>query len=400
MTMVNALALLAGIYFLSTTVAKLSGGRLPSALLTTPIMLILFWSGIMTAEDINTSGITTIYQMTMTLLLVNMGTTLDIQMLWKKKRLIPVCLAALAGIAVFVFTIGQMLFGRDLAYASYPTLAGSQVATYMMQEVALEKGMDEIAAIILLMLVCQQWISMPLIANLTRMEALKFLKKFRDGSMKLISPLPEANTGKDEGAARSLLIDRIPRKYATVHMHFFLCALFSAFSAWLGNFTAGFAGGILNASLMGLVIGVAAREAGLIEKDPLGKANVLPFFMFALIMGMRASLASLSPSGLLAALAPIFGLLFLGVAGIILMSLIVGKIAGLSPAMSILVGIQAYSGYPVNYQIGTEVIEAVASTKEEIETLKELIIPNLVIGGVISVSISSVVIASVLVNLW
>ena len=129
-------------------------------------------------------------------------------------------------------------------------------------------------------------------------------------------------------------------------------------------------------------------------------AIALPFFMFALIMGMRASLASLSPSGLLAALAPIFGLLFLGVAGIILMSLIVGKIAGLSPAMSILVGIQAYSGYPVNYQIGTEVIEAVASTKEEIETLKELIIPNLVIGGVISVSISSVVIASVLVNLW
>lgn len=396
MTLIGALTVLTGVYLLSTYVAKITGGRLPSALLTTPIMMILFWSGFMTAEDVDTSGLTMVYTMTMALLLVNMGTTLDYKMLWKKKKLILVCFGALFGAGVLALTVGRMLFGREFVIASYPTLAGSQVATYMMQAVCEEKGLLELSAIILLILVAQQWISMPIIANLTRFEGRKMLTSIRNGTLALPQKTQAVSA---EAAPERKLIDKIPAKYDTVYLHFFLCAIFSWVAAKIGGITGGFTGGILNASLMGLVIGLVARQMGLIGRDPLAKAKVLPFFMMAMIMAMRKSLANLSPSALLDALVPIIGILLLGVVGIILASLIVGKLVGLSPAMSILVGIQCYSGYPVNYQISTEVIEAITENEEERNYLKDTIVPNLVIGGVISVSISSVIIAGVFVNL-
>ena len=396
MTLIGALTVLTGVYLLSTYVAKITGGRLPSALLTTPIMMILFWSGFITAEDVDTSGLTMVYTMTMALLLVNMGTTLDYKMLWKKKKLILVCFGALFGAGVLALTVGRMLFGREFVIASYPTLAGSQVATYMMQAVCEEKGLLELSAIILLILVAQQWISMPIIANLTRFEGRKMLTSIRNGTLALPQKTQAVSA---EAAPERKLIDKIPAKYDTVYLHFFLCAIFSWVAAKIGGITGGFTGGILNASLMGLVIGLLARQLGLIGRDPLAKAKVLPFFMMAMIMAMRKSLANLSPSALLGALVPIIGILLLGVVGIILASLIVGKLVGLSPAMSILVGIQCYSGYPVNYQISTEVIEAITENEDERNYLKDTIVPNLVIGGVISVSISSVIIAGVFVNL-
>lgn len=396
MTLIGALTVLTGVYLLSTYVAKITGGRLPSALLTTPIMMILFWSGFMTAEDVDTSGLTMVYTMTMALLLVNMGTTLDYKMLWKKKKLILVCIGALFGAGVLALTVGRMLFGREFVIASYPTLAGSQVATYMMQAVCEEKGLLELSAIILLILVAQQWISMPIIANLTRFEGRKMLTSIRNGTLALPQKTQVVSA---ESTSERKLIDKIPAKYDTVYLHFFLCAIFSWVAAKIGGITGGFTGGILNASLMGLVIGLLARQLGLIGRDPLAKAKVLPFFMMAMIMAMRKSLANLSPSALVEALVPIIGILLLGVVGIILASLIVGKLVGLSPAMSILVGIQCYSGYPVNYQISTEVIEAITENEEERNYLKDTIVPNLVIGGVISVSISSVIIAGVFVNL-
>lgn len=351
----------------------------------------------MTAADVDTSGLSTVYAMTMAVLLVNMGTTLDYKMLWKKKKLILVCFSALLGAGVLSMTVGRMLFGREFVIASYPTLAGSQVATYMMQAVCEEKGLLELSAIILLILVAQQWISMPIIANLTRFEAKKMLASIHDGTLALPQRTEVVYT--ESPAPEKKLIDRIPAKYNTVYLHLFLCVLFSWLAAKIGGFTGGFTGGILNASLMGLVIGLVARQLGLIARDPLAKAKVLPFFMMAMIMAMRKTLANLSPSALLEALVPIIGILLLGAAGIILASLIVGKLVGLTPAMSVLVGIQCYSGYPVNYQISTEVIEAVTENEEEREYLKDTIVPNLVIGGVISVSISSVIIAGVFVNL-
>jgi hypothetical protein len=203
----------------------------------------------------------------------------------------------------------------------------------------------------------------------------------------------------EEKAVAPKLIDRIPAKYNTEYLHFFLCAFFSWTAAKIGAVTGSFTGGILNASLMGLIIGLLARQLGLVGRDPLAKAKVLPFFMMAMIMAMRRTLANLSPSALLEALPSIIGILLLGVVGIILASLIMGKLMGLTPTMSILVGIQCYSGYPVNYQISTEVIEAVTEDEAERAYLKDTIVPNLVIGGVISVSISSVIIAGVFVNL-
>lgn len=395
MSLVVSLAVLSGIYLIGTLISKATGGRVPSALATIPIMFIMFWTGLLSAEDISASNLPAVYAIMMALVLVNVGTTFDAKMLLKEKKIVAICVASLAGCGVLVLTIGSLIFGRDLAFASYPALAGGLVATALMQEAALAKGLTEVAAIVLLVLTIQQWVSMPVISNTVRVEAKKLLNDFHGGAAAEKGPAAE----KIQVPQQIKLIDRLPAKYDSMYLHFFLCSLFSALAAWIASYTSPISRGILGTALIGIIVGVIARALGLIAKDPLAKINLMPFFMFAMIMSMRSSLATLSLSALLASLLPIAGLIILGGIGLCLCAVIVGKFVGISIPMAICIGIQAYSGYPLNYQIALETIEAVASGPEEIEYLKDQIMPKVVIGGVVSVSISSVIIGAIFVNL-
>lgn len=396
MTLVVSLTLLTGIYLFGILLSKATNGRIPSALSTLPVMFALFWTNILTPEGIEASKLPAVYALMMAILLVNAGSTFDLKMLIREKRITFVCLASLLGCGILVLTVGWMLFGRDMAIVSYPSLCGGLVATVLMQEAALEKGLVEIAAIVVMLWSVQQWVSMPVISNTIRAEARRMLNEFND------SEFSQARKSIVSAASRSdevKLIDRIPEKYASPWIGFFICCLLSALAEVIASFTGPVTSGILGTALVGIIIGVVARACGVINKDPITKMGLMPFFMFAMIMSMRVSLASLSPTALLQALWPLLGMIVLGLIGLCAFGVLVGKLMGISVPMSICLAVQAYSGYPINYQIGLEVIEAVASTPEEIEYLKDSILTKVVVGGVVSVSISSVIIGSIFANL-
>lgn len=396
MSLINSLTILVGIYLLGVLISKWTNGRVGSALATLPIMFIMFWTGILTPADIDASHLPAVYDIMTAVILVNVGTTFDLKMLRKEWRLVILCLGSLLGCGVIVLTVGTILFGRDLAFTCYPSLAGGMVATMLMQQAALEKGLEEVAAIVLLVLTVQQWFSMPLITNFTRLEAKRLQKGFDPAMIK------QTGTSTTELAAtpqKAKLIDRLPESYNNPYIDFFLLCLFSAIANWLSSITSAPTKGLLGSALVGMIVGVVARAAGVITKDPLSRSKLMPFFMLAMVMSMRKSLAALSVQGLLNSLIPVVGIILLGAVGIIGVAILVGKFVGLSVPMSIVVGIQAYSGYPINYQMGLETIEAVATTPEEQEYLKAEILPKIVIGGVISVSVASVIIGSIFVSL-
>ena len=58
-----------------------------------------------------------------------------------------------------------------------------------------------------------------------------------------------------------------------------------------------------------------------------------------------------------------------------------------------------YCGYPGNYQIANEVIDVLARTEEENKYLKDEILTRVVEGSVVSVSITSVVLAGFFISL-
>lgn len=396
MSLINSLTILVGIYLLGVLISKWTNGRVGSALATLPIMFILFWTGVLTPADIDASQLPAVYAILTAVILVNVGTTFDLKMLRKEWRLVILCLGSLLGCGVVVLTVGTLLFGRDLAFTCYPSLAGGMVATMLMQQAALAKGLEDVAAIVLLVLTVQQWFSMPLITNLTRLEAKRLQKSFDPAMAGKAGVCTAKMTAQSQ---RVKLIDRLPESSNNPYIDFFLLCLFSAIASWISGITSAPTKGLLGPALVGMIVGVVARAAGVITKDPLSRSKLMPFFMLAMVMSMRKSLATLSVQGLLHSLVPIVGLILLGAVGIIGMSILMGKFVGLSVPMSIVVGIQAYSGYPLNYQMGLETIEAVATSPEEREYLKAEILPKIVIGGVISVSVASVIIGSIFANL-
>ena len=59
----------------------------------------------------------------------------------------------------------------------------------------------------------------------------------------------------------------------------------------------------------------------------------------------------------------------------------------------------SYAGYPLNYQVCMEVISVVAQNAEEAEYLKDHVLQKVIIGGIVSVSLASVIIAGVMVSM-
>ena len=93
----------------------------------------------------------------------------------------------------------------------------------------------------------------------------------------------------------------------------------------------------------------------------------------------------------------VIGLLVLGAVGVVIFSIIIGKLLKWSPWLSIAVGISCMLGYPVNYAAATEVSSGVASAngidEEEEKKLLNHLLPKMIVSCVVSVSIASVVLA-------
>ncbi len=402
MSLVNSLTLLVGIYTLGVLVSRWTGGRIGSNLFSLPVMMILFWSGFLTVEDVNASFLPNVYSITMALILVSLGTTFNLQLLKREWRLVVVCISAQIGCGLLTLTLSRALFGWDMAFASFPVLSGGLIAMTLMQEAAIAKGLPELAATVLLVLTVQGWISMPVISNCVRAESLNLLKNFDAEAWKAAHPEMSADAGKDgeKKEVKEPWADRFYKKYNSPYIPLFMCCVWGAIAAAIAGWASPRTGGIFGAALVGILLGIFARQTGLITRDPLTQAGVMPFFMMAMIMSTRRSLASMSVQGLINAIVPIAGVVLIGAIGLLIPGILIGKMFKLSLPMSIAVAIQAYSGYPGNYQISTECIEAIAKTKEEEAYLKDTIVPQIVIGGIISVSILSVIIGAVCAGMF
>lgn len=77
----------------------------------------------------------------------------------------------------------------------------------------------------------------------------------------------------------------------------------------------------------------------------------------------------------------------------------VGKKFGYSKGILMAFLFGCFAGYPLDYQVAMENIHIMAESKDEERFLEDQIIPIVIMGSVISVSITSIIVASIFVNL-
>lgn len=118
----------------------------------------------------------------------------------------------------------------------------------------------------------------------------------------------------------------------------------------------------------------------------------------ALMLFIFDGLKNATPEMMLRIITPLIVSIVLAVIGMYIFSFIAGKILKVSPNMAFAVSLTALYGFPADYIITNEVVNAVTSDKKEREFLTSHMLPPMLVGGFITVTIVSVVLAGLFVT--
>ncbi len=360
-----------------------------SMLFTTAIIfLVAFWLGL-PATVFSDSGLLTVGMLTMSLLLVNMGTLISLNELAKQWKTVLVAISAVVGIGVFVYMVGGIIFGKQMAAAAAPPISGGVVAALIVSEVAKAKALESVAVFATLLLVTQTFFGTPVASYCLKKEARIVLDR---NSVNAASGKKEVSV---EESKKKKLIPELKKELRTNSLLLAKLALV----AFLATKVSALTNGTVNALIVCLVFGVIASEIGFLEKDPMTMANSQGFVMIALLTVIFNNLSSATPQMLMSLIGPILGCLLLGVIGFSIFAGVVGKILGMDMYMSIAIGASALFGFPGTFIIPNEVASVVGKNEEEKNIILEEILPKMIIAGFVTVSIASVGLAGVMSKL-
>jgi len=112
-----------------------------------------------------------------------------------------------------------------------------------------------------------------------------------------------------------------------------------------------------------------------------------------------AGLSDATPSMLTEIAVPLFGIIVLGLTGMALVSMFIGKMFGYTKEMSISIAMTALYGFPPNYILTVESARASTKNDDEYQYAVDEMLPKMLVGGFTTVTIASVIIAGFFVKL-
>ena len=140
-----ALAILVVMYYVSSVLSTKTRARIGTMIFFSVFILIGYWT-IFPADIIATSQIPVVAAITNLVLLINVGSSFDLATLKQDWRVVVVTLVGCLGMGVLVFATVTPVFGLDMAISSYPCLVGGLVATNLVNETLMNKGLEVIEA--------------------------------------------------------------------------------------------------------------------------------------------------------------------------------------------------------------------------------------------------------------
>ena len=387
-SVIAAFAIVLAVLTIGELVSKWTKAFIPSVFVSALLFLIGFWT-ILPADLMTQSSFSKpVVYLSMYLLLTHMGTLMSVKELFGQWKTVAIALSGVAGIILMTMTVGRMLFGFETVVAATPPLTGGVVASILMSGVANERGLTTIAVLATSMYIMQGFFGYPLTALMLKKEARRVIRDFKNGANE-----KDLNEKTVKTKSSWKIIPPLPEAYQTPYM----ILLKLGFVAWLATLAAPYLH--LNQFIVCLLFGVVGREIGFLEERALNKANAFGWLMTVLMAFIFANLSQATPSMLAQIAGPLFGIIIVGVSGMALVSIIVGKLLGYTKEMAFSVAMTALYGFPADYILTIEAIKSATDDKEESDYATEVMLPKMLVGGFTTVTIASVVIAGVFVKL-
>lgn len=396
MSNIVAFLVLAIAYYIGEFIGTKSKAWIPSCFVTACLFLVGYWT-FFPNNIVDLAGLGAPLGGTIAIMLciTHMGTIISVKQLLEQWKVIVITLAGLAGMVAFCWFICVPLVGKEFVIAGLPPLTGGIVAATMMQSAAAEKGLIAASILAIAMYVVQGFAGYPLTAIMLKKEGRKLLTSFRNGEVEVaLAGEIDSSAGnmKVEESVKKKLIPPMPEKYSTTAFILLKMMVSAYIASLLGKWTG------LSQAVWALILGIIFTEIGFLDKDSLNKANSYGFLMYVLMIYVFSGLKDATPEMLLEILGPMAIIIVIGVAGMALTSIIAGKILGVSWNMAFAVSLTALYGFPPNYILTQEAVKALAETPEEHEYLLSKMLPMMIVGGFVTVTITSVIIAGIFVN--
>ncbi|WP_434399655.1 hypothetical protein M1Q06_11485 [Planococcus sp. 11815] len=391
-----ALAIMAFILFIGELISIRTKAWIPSIFVSGVLFLIGYWTFF--PEDIVTIGgiPPVVATLLIYLLITNMGTLLSLDELKKQWRTILIALSGILGIVVFLLAIGTLLFDFQTVIVAIPPLVGGLVSALIMSEGATAAGLPTLAVFAIVIYVIQGFAGYPLTSVMLKREGRNLLQKYRNNELTDYAPLAAGTVEEKVQDEKPKLFAALPEKYNTDFFKFFRLALVG-YAAYL---VSTLAAPIVEISpyVLCLLFGVLARSIGFLERHPLQKANGFGFAIMALLLFIFDGLKTATPQMMLEILYPLIGCIIIGLVGMYIFSFIIGKILKVSKEMAFACSLTALYGFPADYIITVEVINALTQDEKEREMLTSRMLPPMLVAGFITVTIVSVILAGIFVG--
>lgn len=387
LNVVGAFSIVLFILAVGEFVSKKTKAFVPSVFVSAALFLIGFWT-IIPADIVTQSSFAKpVVYLSMYLLLTHMGTLMSVRELLSQWRTVLIALAGIIGIIALTLTVGRVLFGWEEVVAGTPPLTGGVVASILMSTAATEKGLTAIAVLATSMYIMQGFFGYPITALMLKKEARRVVEEYKKS--------PKASSKVEEEEVKSKFRIFPPLKEENQTTYIILLKL--GFVAWLATMASPYLH--LNQFIVCLLFGVIGREIGFLEDKALVRANAFGWLMTVLMAFIFANLSQATPAMLKDIALPLFGIIVIGVVGMAIMSMLVGRLLGYTKEMAFSIAMTALYGFPADYILTIEAIKSATDNTEEASYASDIMLPKMLVGGFTTVTIASVVIAGVFVKM-
>ena len=383
------------VVLLGEWLSKLTKGWIPSVFISAVILLLCFWTFLPKTVVADAKILQLGSTVAIFLLIAHMGTLFSLKRLLEQWKTVIICLAGLFGMCTLAWFVCPLLMDKTLVITGLPPLAGGIVATTMMQKAAQDAGLPVAAVFAISMYCIQGFAGYPLTAICLKREAQKLLKEAREGHPEGGAVVDSRRVMADamalpENEKRGILA--VPDACNTPFFVLLKLALVGWLALVIGILTG------VSGAIWALVLGVIFCRLGFLEPDVLSKTGSKDLLFFTLIMFVYSGLADCTPALLFDLIGPMLILLVIGLCGMGIMAFIVGKILKISPWLGYANCLTALYGFPFDAIMTEEICHDEGANKEEVDYLMSRLFPSMIVGGFVTVTITSVVLAGIFVK--
>lgn len=388
-------------YIIGEMVSNLTKAWVPSVFVSAVVMLLGYWT--VFPHDLVTNAGLIPFGSTICcyLQVAHMGTIISIKQLAEQWKVIVICMFGLVGMTVLALFLCPMLMDKSFVIAGLPPLTGGVVAATIMQQAAEAKGLKDAAVFAIAMYCIQGFAGYPLTAVCLQLGGRKMLKEFRANKGAAYQntgvQLDEVN-GTLKAAAHKKLLPPLPAKYNSNVMIFAKLALTGWIATMLAKIPVPFVGSI-SGLVWVLILSVILTHIGFLDEDSMNKCNSYGIVMFAIMMFIYDGLKNCTMEMLGNIVVPMILLIVIGVAGMAALVFVISKVLHTGFGLSFATALTALYGFPMNAIITESTCNALAETEEEKKYLMGQMFAPMIVGGFVTVTITSVMIAGVFANM-